>query len=81
MKLFDKTEKQISEAPDLYSVNGKQISCAHCGGQRFQKREILLNTPGLTFFGLDWANRTAIILMCVNCGKIEWYMHEPQKIE
>lgn len=80
MKLFDKTEKQISEAPDLYSLNGKQISCSHCSQNRFQKRDILLNTPGLTFFGLDWANRTAITLTCTTCGRIEWFTKEPEKI-
>jgi hypothetical protein len=51
--LFAKTEKQNSELPIEYSINEKQLSCVHCGGQKFQKKDILLNRPRLTFFGRD----------------------------
>ncbi|MBM4174862.1 MAG: DNA-binding protein [Ignavibacteria bacterium] len=79
--LFDKTEKQNSEFPNGYSISGKHVTCSHCGGEQFQKKDILLNTPGLTFLGLDWANRTAITLICSSCRKIEWFAKEPERIE
>jgi hypothetical protein len=38
-----------------------------------------LNTAGLTFFNLDWANRSAATLTCTSCGRIEWYLTDPKK--
>jgi len=50
---------------------GKQIFCAHCGTSQFEKGEAQLNTPGLTLLGLDWANRTATVLACARCSRID----------
>lgn len=33
-----------------------------------------MNTPGLTFFDLDWANRTARNLVCEDCGHVLWFL-------
>ena len=55
-------------------VAGKQLVCPHCGGKRFEQAEAQLNTPGLTFLNLDWANRTATVFECVSCGRIEWFI-------
>jgi hypothetical protein len=39
-----------------------------------------LNTPGMTFFGLDWANRAASVLACTRCSHLEWYLQEPEVV-
>lgn len=78
MGLFQKPETNYSESPSLYEMNGKKITCPHCGNERFnQLPNILLNTPGITFFGLDWANKTASLLICVNCSRMEWFFNSP----
>ena len=76
--LFDSTA--TVHYTNTYRIEGKSIVCPHCGHNQFDKASPLLNTPGMTFFGLDWANRTATILSCKQCGKIEWFLREPEEI-
>ena len=64
-----------------FAAAGKPILCAHCKGQEFIPGAAQLNTAGLTFLGLDWANRSAHTLMCTECGRIEWYGSEPEPLE
>jgi uncharacterized protein len=61
-----------------YQITGKSIICPHCGNDRFDKKSALLNTAGLTFLNLDWANRSATVLVCKKCGYIQWFMQEPE---
>ena len=77
--LFDPTS--TPHFSNAYQIEGKSITCQHCGHNKFDQAKILLNTPGMTFFGLDWANRTATILSCKRCGRIEWYVREPEEVE
>jgi hypothetical protein len=39
-----------------------------------------LNTAGMTLLNLDWANRSATILACERCGRIEWFLQPPDRI-
>ena len=57
-----------------YEIAGEPVVCPHCGSRDFEKSDAQLNTVGLTFLGLDWANRSATILICKNCGRIEWFL-------
>lgn len=85
MGLFGK-RKPVFDPPSKLSgvhsfhLKGKTISCLHCGHNEFEPGTALLNTPGMTFFSLDWANRTATILICTQCSRIEWYMRQPETI-
>ena len=36
----------------------------HCGHDRFDSRSAVVNTRGLTFFGLDWLDTGATVLAC-----------------
>jgi predicted nucleic-acid-binding Zn-ribbon protein len=76
--LFDSTK--VEHFTNTYQVEGKLIVCPHCGNKQFDQGTALLNTPGMTFFGLDWANRTATILGCKQCGRIEWYLRQPDEV-
>lgn len=67
------------EGPASYAVKNKKVVCQHCGGDVFEKRSFLLNTPGMTLMTLDWAEKTASTLLCVNCGNIQWFLAEPEK--
>lgn len=85
-KFFDalkKTAKSMGQAPsgDRFTVANIVVSCAHCKHNLFVEGEAQLNTAGMTFLNLDWANRTAATLTCTNCGRIEWFLADPQEIE
>lgn len=43
-----------------------------CGGREFFDREVKLNSSGMEFMGLAWANQSALGLLCATCG----YVHE-----
>ncbi len=57
-----------------YEIAGRAVTCSHCGGQDFEKSDAQLNTAGLTFLDLDWANRSATVLTCKGCGHLEWFL-------
>ena len=72
----------MGEAPDgeRYVVAGKPATCGHCGRDRFVEGRAQLNTAGLTFMNLDWANRSAATLTCTSCGRIEWFLSDPEEV-
>ncbi len=63
--------------PREYELDEQPIVCSHCQNSRFRKGSALLNTSTMTLLGLDWANRSAITLMCDNCGLIQWFAKPP----
>lgn len=58
-------------------VRNQQVVCPFCRFDQFWERQIKLNTAGMSFLGLDWANKSATGLICAQCGHIEMFM-EPQ---
>ena len=65
--------EQIFGFDGRYTVtlaNGASLGCLVCSGSEFAKRTIKLNTGGMTFFGLDWANVTSQGLACLECGHL-----------
>ena len=65
---------------ERFSVAGSPVRCSHCGGQDFAESTAMLNTPGMTLVGLDWANRTATVLVCATCGHVEWFVEVAEPI-
>jgi len=59
--------------PVPYIAEGLQVHCPNCQSIEFFEGKALLNTAGMTFFNLDWANREALTLMCGHCGLIQWF--------
>lgn len=57
-----------------YQIKGKPLICPICGSRRFQTRRTLLNTPAMTFFSLEWANKRADNYICDECGHILWFL-------
>lgn len=57
-----------------YEVDGNELSCPVCGHQKFWLRTTLLNTGGMTFFGIEWANRRAKNYVCNRCGYMMWFI-------
>jgi len=67
-------DSMSDESSSAFTVQGIKVECSHCGHTQFNKREAQLNTAGLTFLNLDWANQSAVVLVCRNCGKLEWFL-------
>jgi len=74
--------KAMGEAPtgDQFTVAGKVVRCRHCGDDHFVEGRAQLNTAGLSFLNLDWANRSAATLTCTGCGLIEWFLADPEEV-
>ena len=68
MGIFSKPE------PEQVEIAGKTLKCLVCGHDRFNKREAQLNTVGMTFLKLDWANASGLCVVCGNCGFIHWFL-------
>jgi len=70
----------VSKEPSQFKAEGKKILCSHCGADYFAKGEAQLNTAGMTFIDLDWANKSATTLACAKCGRIEWFLKKPEEV-
>jgi hypothetical protein len=57
-------------------VDGHKLICPICGNHTFSKRKTLMNTAGLTFLGVEWANKQAASFICDSCGYVMWFMRE-----
>ena len=68
MKIFDKKE------PLMMEVKGHQLICPVCSNKYFHTRRAQLNTSVASFFGFDWANRSATCVVCSECTHIFWFM-------
>ena len=72
--------KRGYEGSARYAVAGKHVACSHCGGEEFEAGAALLNTTGMTFLNIDWANRNATLLICKKCSHIEWFLEDPDSV-
>ena len=64
---------------ERYTVADIPVTCAHCKHDHFVEGRAQLNTAGMTFFNLDWANRSAATLTCPACGRMEWFLSDPEE--
>ena len=62
--------------PTELRKSGKIVSCPICGCAQFQSRNALLNTRGMTFLNLDWANHKAKVYVCDRCGHLLWFLED-----
>ncbi len=73
MSLFDKTEEKV---PEPAYILEKPLTCGFCGHTRFWRREAQLHTKLLSFFDLEWMNKTAACYVCERCGHIHWFLRQ-----
>ena len=62
-----------------YEIAGARVACPQCGHDTFIEGTAQLNTAGLTFLDLDWANRSATTLVCCRCSYIAWFLDAPRR--
>jgi hypothetical protein len=68
-------------APLEYTVAGRPVRCPHCGERKFAPGSAMLNTRTRSLFNVDWADPSASLLVCAECGRIEWFAQEPQPLD
>lgn len=70
----------MKSGPHRYEINGHRVKCSQRQHEFFDEGEAQLNTAGLIFFNLDWANKTATILACRKYGFIMWFVKKFTKV-
>jgi DNA-directed RNA polymerase subunit RPC12/RpoP len=63
-----------------YVLVGMPVVCPHCGHRQFERDSCLLNTRGATFLGLDWTDQSATVLACTHCGRVQWFLKSPDRL-
>ena len=66
----------MSKESREYEVKGNKLLCPVCGNSYFWERSTLMNTPGATFFGFDFANKQAKNYICDECSYIFWFYED-----
>lgn len=67
------------QEPASFVAGGRPVVCPHCQSAGFFEGRALLNTFGMTFLNLDWANKEATTLMCGQCGLVQWFGIKPEQ--
>ncbi len=70
---YQKQREEEMKGKKYSTAKGIEITCLQCKNPFFHKGKALLNTRGMTFFGLDWLDQAAVILICAECGFIHWF--------
>ncbi|MFC8175811.1 hypothetical protein ACFUJ0_03405 [Streptomyces sp. NPDC057242] len=61
-------------------IGEKEIHCLICGGDTFREREVKLNSTGMEFFNLAWANESATGLICWSCGYVHLFANSDLRL-
>ncbi len=77
---YQKQKEEEMKGKKYKTENGVEISCLQCNNPYFHKGKALLNTRGMTFFGLDWLDGGAVILICTGCGFIHWFHRDTREV-
>lgn len=67
---------KVKEVKERYVKKGLKLECVICHGNMFWERSTLMNTPGMTIMGIEWANKSATNYVCDNCGYVHWFMEK-----
>jgi ribosomal protein L37E len=64
------------DQPKRYEIANKQLICMFCGNDTFHTRTEQLQSPGLTFLDIEWADSTATCFICISCGYLHSFMRK-----
>jgi hypothetical protein len=71
--------KDLKEFKNIF-ISDRLVKCDICQGTKFWLSKAQLNTRAMTFFNLDWLNASSLILICSNCGAIQWFLKSKYEI-
>ncbi|MFN7253497.1 MAG: zinc ribbon domain-containing protein [Anaerobacillus sp.] len=74
-------EMELEKIGKKYKANEIEITCVHCNHDKFELGKALLNTRSLSFFDLDWLNKSANTVICKKCGYIHWFGKEVVEVK
>ncbi|MCY7293560.1 MAG: hypothetical protein LH615_15390, partial [Ferruginibacter sp.] len=60
--------------PEVVEVRGNKLVCQICSSDKFWNRNAQLNTSVASFFGFDWANKSATCFVCADCTYVYWFL-------
>jgi len=60
----------------LVTIGRTPFTCQVCRSEQFFDREVKLNTSGMEFFDLGWANQSATGLVCTRCGYVHLFLND-----
>ncbi|HKW12704.1 MAG TPA: hypothetical protein VJO33_20115 [Gemmatimonadaceae bacterium] len=63
---------------DRYIMARKLVCCGHCGGDRFEKRDVVLRPNTMFSVDASWLDRGAVVLICVHCTSLQWFGTSPE---
>ena len=61
--------------PVRAAIGDVWITCGICRGDVFRDREVKLNSSGMEFMNLGWANESATGLICWRCGYVQLFVN------
>ncbi|NBM15952.1 hypothetical protein [Streptomyces sp. GC420] len=62
------------------AIGEHPILCLMCDNDTFREREVLLNSTGMEFFRLAWANEAATGLVCWACGYVHLFVNRDLRL-
>ena len=51
-----------------------ELECQVCRHKDFDERKAQLNTAAMSYWGLDWLNKSARCFVCLRCGYVHWFL-------
>ncbi len=67
----------MPRGPSLVTIGRQRpFQCLVCRCRLFFDREIQLNSSGMEFFGMAWANQSAVGLVCADCGHVHSFLSD-----
>ncbi|GHE57152.1 hypothetical protein GCM10017771_79870 [Streptomyces capitiformicae] len=70
----------MARKPVRAAVGDIWISCQVCRSDLFRERGVLLNSVGLEFMKMAWADETATGLICWRCGFVHLFVNKDIKL-
>ncbi len=70
----------MARRPVRAAIGDFWITCQVCRGDLFRERGVMLNSVGLEFMRMAWADETARGLICWQCGYVHLFANKDIKL-
>ncbi|OAH09856.1 MULTISPECIES: hypothetical protein [Streptomyces] len=70
----------MARKPVRAAIGDVWITCQVCDSDLFRERGVMLNSVGLEFLKMAWADETARGLICWRCGYVHLFVNKHIKL-
>ncbi|MCX5280795.1 hypothetical protein [Streptomyces sp. NBC_00198] len=70
----------MAKKPVRAALGDVWLNCQVCKGDLFRERDVLLNSTGMEFMKLAWADESATGLICWRCGYVHLFVNRDIKL-